>query len=129
MQAINFSRASALGLSLLLIVAFAATAEARPSNKWRLHFNGKADKEGVYVIKIIPEDGEPEATRVELKKGTRENQAAREASRTLKRETKGYDIDYEDGEEVQIRARVGTDDFTVEVEEDIPGFKIRIERE
>ncbi len=129
MQTVNLYRAAVYLLAALLIIAFAATAEARPSNKWRLHFNGKADEDGTYVIRMIPEDGEPEAATFELKKGTRENEAAREAARAIRRDTKGYDIDHEDGEEVQIRARMGTDDFTIEVDEDISGIKIRVERE
>ncbi len=127
-KAIN-SRALVILMGFVLVLAFALSAEARPSNKWRLHFNGKADKDGTYVIKMTPEDGKPEVATVDIKKGTRENEAARETSRALKRHTSGYDIDYEDGEEVQVRARVGSDDFTIDVEESIPGLNIRVERE
>ena len=76
MHAISFSRILPVILCVVLAVALAATAEARPSNKWRLHFNGKADEDGVITLKFTPEKGEPTTVTIEIDKGTRENQAA-----------------------------------------------------
>lgn len=128
MRALDLHRTLALVLAFFLVMAFTLTAEARPSNKWRIHFNGKADKDGHYTVKIEPEDGKPEIIKIEVKKGTRENEAARECRTRLTRELKGYDVDKDDGEEVVVRARIGTADFELDIEENVKGLSIRPDR-
>ena len=78
---------------------------------------------------MIPDRGDAESVRVNVDEGTRENAAAREAARVLRKESRGYDIDYEDGEEVQIRSRVGNGDFVIKIEESVKGLNIRVDRE
>lgn len=117
-------------IALFLLAPLIASADSdRSSDHWRLHFNGKADTDGTYIIKMVPDRGDPESVRVKVDKGTRENEAAREAARVLRKESKGYDIDYEDGEEVQVRSRVGNSDFVIKVEESVKGLNIRVDRE
>ncbi len=130
MHAISFSRILPVILCVVLAVALAATAEARPSNKWRLHFNGKADEDGVITLKFTPEKGEPTTVAIEIDEGTRENQAAREARNQLTKEFRGeYDVDKDDGEEVKIRARMGEPDFEVEVVSNtVDGLKVKTDR-
>lgn len=123
-------RLSCCLMAFLLLFPLAALAGSdRSSDHWRLHFNGKADQDGAYVIKMVPDRGDSESVRVKVDKGTRENEAAREAARVLRKESKGYDIDYEDGEEVQIRSRVGASDFVIKIEESVKGLNIKVDRE
>jgi hypothetical protein len=112
-----------------MTLAFTTVAHAKDSNKWRIHFNGKADKDGSYTITFKKEDGEAETAVIEIKKGTRENEAARETRRKLSRELRGYDVDRDDGEDVKIRARIRADDFTVTIDDsNLKGLSVKAER-
>lgn len=125
----NTLRLSSAFLALIMTVTLAASAQARDSNKWKIHFNGKAREDGSYTLTFQKEDGEPETATIEIKKGTRENEAARETRRKLSRELRGYDVDKDDGEEVKIRARMGADDFTITVDDsNLKGLSVKADR-
>lgn len=116
-------------LVCMLTLAFTAVAQAKDSNKWRIHFNGKADQDGSYTLTFAQEGAEPETAVIEIKKGTRENEAARETRRKLSRELRGYDVDKDDGEEVKIRARIGAEDFTITIDDsNLKGLTVKAER-
>ncbi|MEN8204865.1 MAG: hypothetical protein ABFS24_02520 [Pseudomonadota bacterium] len=118
-------------LSLALAIIFTTAAEARPSDKWRLHFNGKANNDGVLVIELIPVGGQPITIQAEIRNNTRENEAAREVTRKLRGVLKDdYNIRHDDGEEIKIKAEGGRADFELEViSNTADGLKVRTDHE
>lgn len=118
-------------LTLTLAIVFAAAVEARDSDKWRLHFNGKAKQDGVLVIQLTPKGGQPISIQAEIKDNTRENEAAREVTRTLRDVLKeDYKVRHDDGEEIKIKAERGGADFELEViSNSVDGLKVRTDRE
>ena len=88
-----------------------------------------AEQDGSYTLTFKKEDGEAETAVVEINKGTRGNEAARQTRRKLSRELRGYDADKDDGEEVKICARVGVDDFTITIDDrNLEGLSVQAER-
>ena len=118
-------------ITLVLAVAFMTAVEARTSDKWRLHFNGKADTDGVLVIELSPLGGQPITIQAEIKNNTRENEAAREVTRKLRDVLKDdYNIRHDDGEEIIIKAEGGRADFGLEViSNTVDGLKVRTDHE
>lgn len=116
--------------SLILFLTLAATAEASPSDKWRLHFNGRADEDGLISLKFSPLGAEPTIVQIEIENNTSENEAARTASDQLTEELgEHYEFEKDDGEEVKIRALRGRADFELElVENTVDGLDLKIER-
>ena len=118
-------------MTLALAVIFTTAVEARSSDKWRLHFNGKANNDGVLVIELTPVGGQPITIQAEIKNNTRENEASREVTRKLRSVLKDdYKIRHDDGEEIKIKAERGQADFELEVTSNTAdGLKVRTDHE
>lgn len=100
------------------------------SNEWRIYFDGKAKEDGSYTL-TFQEKGSDEVLTavVEIEKGTRENQAARITRRQLDGEVRGYDVDKEDGEEVQFRNRMGAEKFKLTIDDsNLKGLDVKLRK-
>jgi hypothetical protein len=92
-----------------LLLAASLSAQAKPSNKWRLEFSGGADSDG-----------------------TGENHVAKDVVKGLKAQLPedGYHVERDDGEDVLIKKRHGAADFDVEVVSNtVKGVRIHPDRE
>jgi hypothetical protein len=131
MLALNTQKIFVALITTALLLSFAQFADARPSNKWRIHYNGKAETDGVVTLKFTTEKGESSLVEIAIDKGTHENQAARQ-TRSQLRDQLGeyYRIAKDDGEEVKVRAERGEDNFEIkEVSNTAKGLHVRMDRE
>jgi len=123
------------GICLLvagLLIAFAASAQARPSNKWRLQFSGGANSDGVITLKFHPKNGEPIVTETPIKKGTGENAVAKAVVKSLKAQLPkdNFHIERDDGEDVLVKRKFGKPSFDFEVVANtVKGVRINPDRE
>ncbi|TLU64899.1 hypothetical protein FE810_10635 [Thalassotalea litorea] len=112
----------------LLCFSFSSVAEEY-SNEWRIYFDGKASEDGSYTLTFREKGGEPLTAVIKIDKGTRENQAARITRRQLDGEVKGYDVDKEDGEEVQFRNRMRGEEFSLEIDDsNLKGLDVKLRK-
>ena len=118
-------------LFLQLAIIFSASVYAGSSDKWRLHFDGKAKNDGVLVVEVTPLGGQPITVQAEIKDNTRENEAAKEVARKLRDVLKDdYKIRHDDGEEIKIKAERGRADFELEViSNTVDGLNVKTDRE
>ncbi len=121
---------AALCLSLL---GFVASADAKPSNKWRIECSSDADSDGVVTLLLSPEDAEPIEVNIQIARNTGENAVARKIRDSLKadeRVAKRYKLEVDDGEDVLVKKRRGEPDFDLEVVSNtVKGFRINLDRE
>ena len=118
--------------SALALLIMAGTALADTSNKWRLEFSGGADSDGVIVIQIVPKKGDPIDTRIAISDHTGENAVAKAVTKALKDNlpSKFYHVERDDGEDVLIKKRHGTDNFGVKiVSNTVKGVRINPDKE
>jgi hypothetical protein len=119
-------------LIALILILLSLTAWAKPSDQWRLHFNGRADSEGQIQLLFEPLGGNPIEVTIDIADGTRENDAARAARDQLREvlDDELFDVDRDDGEEVRIRARRGAADFDLTLlGNTVEGLKVKTDRE
>ncbi len=118
-------------LALVLLLS-ALVAHAKPSNKWRLQFSGKADSDGTIVIRLTPVDGEPITAEVFVEDNTGENGVAKTVVKGLKAQLSKdmFHIERDDGEDVLIKKRRGQENFDLEiVSNSVDGVRINPDRE
>jgi len=89
-------------------LAWLATAQAAPSNKWRIKVDGEADTAGSLQLTVTPEGGTSQQIDVPVAKDLHENHVARLIRDALKKAIgKDYHIEIDDGEDVLIKKRLG----------------------
>lgn len=119
-------------LSAFLLLAAAVTAEASPSNKWRLQFSGGAESAGTIVLRFSPEGGTPIEATIDVKDGTGENGVAAAVVESLKAQLPkdGYHVERDDGEDVLVKKHSGAADFDLEiVSNTVKGVRINPDKE
>lgn len=119
-------------LSALLLLTVTLTAEASPSNKWRLQFSGGAESAGAIVMRISPEGGTPIEATVDVKDGTGENGVAEAVVESLKAQLPkdGYHVERDDGEDVLVKKHSGAADFDLEIiSNTVKGVRINPDKE
>lgn len=101
----------------IFAVAICASALASPSNKWRLQFSGKAQSDGVIVLKLSPVGGTPITVEIQVPDNTSENGVAKVVTKSLKKQlpSDGYHVERDDGEDVLIKAKRGAANFDIEI--------------
>lgn len=126
LQQLNFAT---LIFILCSMFSFNAIADDY-SDKWRIYFDGKATKDGSFTLTFQQEGSDEVLTAVvEIEEGTRENNAARITRRQLDGEVKGYDVDKEDGEEVQFRTRIGAEKFKLTIDDsNLHGLDVKLKK-
>jgi hypothetical protein len=117
----------------LALLGFALTADAKPSNKWRIECSSDADSNGVVTLLLSPKGAEPIEVAIPIAKGTGENAVARRIRDGLKadeRVAKRYKLEVDDGEDVLVKKRRGEPDFDLKVVSNtVKGFRINLDRE
>ena len=102
---------------VLLGVLLATAVNAKPSNKWRIKCDHKADVAGVIVLRLTPEGQPAVDVTVDIPKGTHENNAARIIRKAIKGSSLGerYKVELDDGEDVLIKRRSNQPDIDLEI--------------
>ena len=133
---VAFRLAATIAVLFLVSVSLGANASEEPavdsSNKWRLEFSGKANSDGVIAFLISPLDGDPISVEVSVENNTGENGVAKTVVKGLKAHLPKdrFHVERDDGEDVLIKKRHGTEDFGVEiVSNDVDGVRIKKEKE
>ncbi len=116
-----------VGLVSILVGMSAFAVE----NKWRLEFSGNAEAPGTLVIAITPAKGEPVKVDIGIARRLSENRVARTVARVLRDALgDGYHVERDDGEDVLIKRRLGTDKFEVTiVSNTVPGVRVNVDPE
>jgi hypothetical protein len=118
--------------ALILALAACATTNVNTSNKWRLQFSGYAETDGTILLQLLTVGAVTAEVPVAVVGGSSENQVARRVSEELKLVLPAdrYDVEVDDGEDVLIKRRGGTDDFEVRVVSNTArGVRIGLDRE
>ena len=126
------ARTVLLAASLLSLLLAAVTAEASPSNKWRLQFSGGANSDGTIVLRVSPEGGTPIEASIDVKDGTGENAVAKTVVKGLKAQLPedGFHVERDDGEDVLVKKKHGAANFDLEiVSNSVKGVRINPEHE
>lgn len=86
------------------LLALAAVSQARGTDDtWRLEFSGHAESAGRIVLQLVPEEGEPVAATVEIRKGRSENSVARDVRDGLRAAVGNrFKVEVDDGEDVLV---------------------------
>ena len=121
----------ALVLAVVSFAVVAALAATKPSNKWRIEFDGKAENEGTITFRIVPPQGDPQEVSVRIPSGKSENEVAalvRDQMKTALGEA--YHVERDDYEDVLVKVKGKTPDFGLELAStSITGIKIKLKRE
>jgi len=119
-------------LSAFMLLALVLTAQASPSNKWRLEFSGNAESSGIIELRISPVGGIPIEATIDIEDGTSENGVAKAVVKSLKVQLPedGYHIERDDGEDVLLKKKGSAADFDIEiVSNTVKGVRINPDRE
>ena len=111
--------------------AAAPAAALRYSNKWRIQVSEGANNDGVMRFRVTPQGGTPIDVPVTLKDGRGEDGCARDVRDAFKKslDSKVFNIDLDDGEDVLVKKRKGPD-FALElVESTVEGTRVNLDRE
>jgi len=116
---------------VVALLAAAGSADAKPSNKWRVKCNGSADSAGEVVINVEPVGGAPIEVVVAIPDGTSENSVAvlvRDALRLQLKDT--HRVERDDWEDVIVKKRYGQPDFElILLDNTVEDMKIKLQRE
>ena len=117
----------------VLLLGFAASVDAQPSNKWRIQCSSDADSDGVVTLLLSPKGAEAIEVAIAIKKDTGENAVARAIRNALKadeRVAKRYKVEVDDGEDVLVKKRGGEPNFDLKVVSNtVKGVRISLDRE
>jgi hypothetical protein len=111
--------------------ATGTAAAPKVSNKWRLAVDGRASADGSIVLRLTPKDGVATEVTTAIRKGTSENDIARQLVKQLKSSVgKQYHVERDDFEDVLVKKKMGQADFAFElVSSSLPGVNLKFERE
>jgi hypothetical protein len=112
----------------LATVAHAATPP--PDDKWRIVCRHDALSDGVIMFRLTPLRGEAVELKVPIKKGTRENDVARQVRDvfSINLPKMNYYVETDDGEAVLVKKQRGKSNFSLEfVSNSVNGLGIRVE--
>ena len=117
---------------LPLALVQAPAALARESKKWRLQVSGKAKSGGVTSLRITDHDGQVWNVDCAVEDGTGENAVARTIRDCLKENLPQdhFHLEVDDGEDVLIKRRFGTNKFDFEVVDNtVEHVRLNLDRE
>src|SRR5262245_62062746 len=127
MDSVHFRRWVAAAGALLL-GALVVTAQAEPSNKWRIKLNHRADNDGSIGFRIRRIDGTPIDVETKVPANTSENHIAKLMRDAMKATLgEGYHVETDDGEDVLIKKRKDTPNFDLTlVSSTVTGVTIKL---
>jgi hypothetical protein len=131
----HISKAGMIGfVGTLVLAASAVTAQDKAldySNKWRIEVDDRAQSDGTIQFRLTPKNGPPTDVTVNIVKGRGENDIARDIRDAMKSalDPKAYHVEVDDGEDVLVKKRKGSD-FALElVQTTVMATKLDIEKE
>jgi hypothetical protein len=119
-------------LAIAWLGAAIAADDSSYSNKWRIECSGRAQGEGDIHFRVTPKEGEETDVDVAIAQGRSENDVARDIRDAFKSQlpTERYHVESDDGEDVLIRVKKGTPDFSlVLVESTVEHVRLHLEHE
>lgn len=126
------SRIALTFVVLLTAALFAVSAQASPSNKWRLQFSGGSHSSGEIVIELTPVGAESIIVTVPVADNESENGVAKQVVRVLRSKLSddAFHIERDDGEDVLIKKRHGAASFDLKiVSNSVKHVRINVDRE
>ena len=124
---------SALLAALVLTVWTGAASgdELALSNKWRIEVSGGANSDGTLSFRITPKDGQPIDVAIPIDDGRGENNVAEDIRNGLGKALDGkpFDVEVDDGEDILVRKKDGTDFEVKLVASTVRNVHVEIERE
>jgi hypothetical protein len=122
--------AAALGIAWL--GGAIASDDSEYSNKWRIECSGRAEGEGAMHFRVTPKEGETKDVDVRIAQGRGENAVARDIRDAFQAQLspQRYHIESDDGEDVVIKVKSGTPDFSlVLVDSSVEHVRLHLQRE
>jgi hypothetical protein len=113
-------------------VAAPAKTNVKYSNKWRIEVSGGANSDGEMVFAVTPKGGTPTNVTVKLDDGQGENNVARAIKNAFEDQidTRKYDIELDDGEDVLVKKDMTEPVFALElVSSTVKNTRVKLQRE
>jgi hypothetical protein len=104
----------------------------RYTDDYRISVDSDAQSDGEIVFSLTPKGGTTQDVKVAIKKGTNENDVAREIKSAFVAQigTKDYNIEMEDGENVIIERSMGARDYSlVLASSTVKGITVKVHRD
>jgi len=116
--------------------AAAATArdagDLRYSNKWRIEVSEGANSDGEFVFHVTPKGGQTQVVTVQVDDGESEDHVARTIKKAFEKQldSKKYDIEIDDGEDVLVKKDFTEPRFALEViSSTVKSVRLRLQKE
>jgi hypothetical protein len=112
--------------------AAAPAKDLRYTDDYRISVDEDAESDGEIVFGLTPKGGTTQEVKVAIKKGTSENNVAREIKNAFVAQigTKDYNIEMEDGENVIIERSMGAKDYSlVLASSSVKGITVKVHRD
>ena len=115
--------------------ANAATRDAenlRYSNSWRIEVSEGANSSGEFVFHVTPKGGQTQVVTVKVDNGESEDHVARTIKNAFEKQldTKKYDIEIDDGEDVLVKKDLTEPRFALEViSSTVKSVRLRLQKE
>ena len=112
--------------------AAAPAKDLRYTDDYRISVDEDAQSDGEIVFGLTPKGGTTQEVKVAIKKGTSENNVAREIKNAFVAQigTKDYNIEMEDGENVIIERSMGAKDYSlVLASSSVKGITVKVHRD
>jgi hypothetical protein len=112
--------------------AAAPAKDLRYTDDYRVSVDEDAQSDGEIVFGLTPKGGTTQEVKVAIKKGTSENNVAREIKNAFVAQigTKDYNIEMEDGENVIIERSMGAKDYSlVLASSSVKGITVKVHRD
>jgi hypothetical protein len=113
-------------------VAATPAKDLRYTDDYRISVDEDAESDGEIVFGLTPKGGTTQDVKVAIKKGTNENNVAREIKNAFVAQigTKDYNIEMEDGENVIIERSMGAKDYSlVLASSSVKGITVKVHRD
>ena len=110
----------------------APAGNLRYTDDYRISVDEDAESDGEIVFGLTPKGGTTQEVKVAIKKGTNENNVAREIKNAFAAQigTKDYNIEMEGGENVIIERSMGAKDYSlVLASSSVKGITVKVHRD
>jgi hypothetical protein len=107
-------------------------ADLRYSNSWRIEVSEGANSSGEFVFHVTPKGGQTQVVTVKVDDGESEDHVARTIKNAFEKQldTKRYDIEIDDGEDVLVKKDLTEPRFALEVvSSTVKSVRLRLQKE
>jgi hypothetical protein len=108
------------------------TDDLRYSNKWRIEVSEGANSDGEFVFHVTPRGGATQVITVTVDDGESEDRVARTIKKAFEKQldTRRYDIEMDDGEDVLVNKDLTEPQFALEViSSTVQSVRLRLQKE